>query len=361
MTQIKPEPPLLAGSLSTRRRTVAGVIGQARLLGLAPHATAAVLRDAGLPGRAGEDPDFPITMDQELRALDHCLRALPLARRSIPLFALETFDAVGINHYGMLGLAMQHAPTVLEALRTLLAFPELAWGHSRIVGRFEDDAFVLAFDPGVELAESLDPAALRAYCVTTDLVSVRRMIADLGLPERQAPLLKLPFPEPAGAAAVLAAFPCPVHFDAEAAEIRYRREIVAAPPALASDLPYRRYRRLAENFAHLLAEEVEISEQVRRLLWACTPAPNREQVADMLGTSPRTLARHLRRAGTSFGALQRSVRLERASHFLQRGSLPVAEIAERLGYSDAAAFTRAFRAWTGEAPSRWRRAHRDPI
>jgi AraC-like DNA-binding protein len=359
LTQIKPGEVLVAGSLSTRRRTVAGLIGQSQLMGLDEQAVADVLRAAGLPARALEDPDFPIGVDQELRALARALEPLLLRQRSIALFSLATFNAVGINFYGVLGLAMQHAPTILEALRAMLAFPELAWGHSRIAGRVENGSFVLGFELGVDVPADLDPdrdgGLLREYCVTTDLASVQRMVADLTGPDHGPRLIELPFAEPPNAAPVLAGLPCPVIFDAVRAAVHYPAAVVDVVPVLSAALPWRRYMKLAESFSRVLAEEVEVPEQVTRLLWAYTPAPSREQIADMLGTSPRTLARRLKNAGTSFAALHRSVQQERATNFLRHTSMPMAEVAERLGYSDAAAFTRAFQAWTGQAPSHWRR------
>ena len=362
MTQIKPGEVLVAGSLSTRRRTVAGLIGQSQLMGLDDQAVGDVLREAGLPARALEDPDFPIGVDQELRALSRALDALVLRQRSIALFSLATFNAVGINFYGVLGLAMQHAPTVLESLRAMLAFPELAWGHSRIAGRCEGATFVLDFELGVDIPAGLvadpDGGALREYCVTTDLASVQRMVADLTGPDHPPRLIELPFPEPPNAGPVLAGLPCPVAFGAARAAVHYPAAVVDVVPLLSSALPWRRYMKLAESFSRVLAEEVEVPEQVTRLLWAYTPAPGREQIAAMLGTSPRTLARRLKDAGTSFATLHRNVQQERATNFLRHTSMPMAEIAERLGYSDAAAFTRAFQSWTGQAPSHFRRSER---
>ena len=41
---------------------------------------------------------------------------------------------------------------------------------------------------------------------------------------------------------------------------------------------------------------------------------------------------------------------------LRNPRLQMAEIAERLGFSDPAAFSRAFRKWSGLPPSEWRTA-----
>jgi transcriptional regulator GlxA family with amidase domain len=45
-----------------------------------------------------------------------------------------------------------------------------------------------------------------------------------------------------------------------------------------------------------------------------------------------------------------------ANHLLRDGVLNLAQIAQRLGYSDATAFSRAYRGWTGMAPSTVRKA-----
>jgi AraC-like DNA-binding protein len=37
--------------------------------------------------------------------------------------------------------------------------------------------------------------------------------------------------------------------------------------------------------------------------------------------------------------------------------MELGEVASHLGYSEPSAFTRAFRRWSGESPSRWRQKH----
>ena len=69
----------------------------------------------------------------------------------------------------------------------------------------------------------------------------------------------------------------------------------------------------------------------------------REQVARLTHLSPRTLQRRLAEAGTSFQDLRDRVRADIALKYLRQSSLQAAQIAEILGYSEPAAFTRAFR------------------
>lgn len=57
----------------------------------------------------------------------------------------------------------------------------------------------------------------------------------------------------------------------------------------------------------------------------------------------------------SIAGLLASVQEERARNYLRNSSLSVSEIGERLGYSEASAFSRAFSNWAGMSPLQWRR------
>ena len=48
------------------------------------------------------------------------------------------------------------------------------------------------------------------------------------------------------------------------------------------------------------------------------------------------------------------IRFEIARQLLEDTEVPLAQIAAALGYSEASAFTRAFRRWSGQTPTAWR-------
>jgi AraC-like DNA-binding protein len=79
-----------------------------------------------------------------------------------------------------------------------------------------------------------------------------------------------------------------------------------------------------------------------------------DEVARRLHLSTRTLKRRLAIQGTSFSGVLDEVRQQRALLLLEDRRLALAEVADRLGYSDAANFTRAFRRWTGQTPAAFR-------
>jgi AraC-like DNA-binding protein len=74
-------------------------------------------------------------------------------------------------------------------------------------------------------------------------------------------------------------------------------------------------------------------------------------IANVAGISVRTLQRRLAEEQVDYTALVDGARFDMAVDFLKDGSVKLIDIALELGYSDAASFTRAFRRWTGVAPS----------
>lgn len=73
-------------------------------------------------------------------------------------------------------------------------------------------------------------------------------------------------------------------------------------------------------------------------------------LAQELGMSLRTLQRRLDDEGTSVRALVRKHRAELAVGLLERPDTRAANVALALGYADGAAFSRAFKDWTGKSP-----------
>ncbi|MDF2152812.1 helix-turn-helix transcriptional regulator [Vibrio sp. CAU 1672] len=77
-----------------------------------------------------------------------------------------------------------------------------------------------------------------------------------------------------------------------------------------------------------------------------------QKVAQIMLTSPRTLNRRLAEANTSFKTILNNYRLQKALHLLGNPQNNMTEIAFQLGFSELSSFSRAFKRWTGEAPSK---------
>lgn len=80
------------------------------------------------------------------------------------------------------------------------------------------------------------------------------------------------------------------------------------------------------------------------------------RIADRLGTSSRTLQRHLAEQGVSRRAIVGESRLGIARVLLCKTDLDIQEIAARTGYGTPSGFARAFARWAGSPPRKYRKA-----
>ncbi|HEY8357615.1 MAG TPA: AraC family transcriptional regulator [Ramlibacter sp.] len=168
---------------------------------------------------------------------------------------------------------------------------------------------------------------------------------------------RLPLPQPPHADAYAHMFPGPLQFGTARAELRFDAGYLALPlrrdeKALAqmlqralavTVLPYRRDRLLVPRVRHALAAHPESSHSA-------------EALARLLNVSARTLHRQLRDEGASLQRLKDEVRLGRARELLLRTAHPVKQVAAAVGFRNEKSFSRAFRAWAGLSPARFREA-----
>ena len=82
---------------------------------------------------------------------------------------------------------------------------------------------------------------------------------------------------------------------------------------------------------------------------------DQDAIACAMGMSRRTLRRRLEIEGRSFNDLNELCRRNIGGALLTRSSLPMTQIALRLGYSDHTAFSRAFSRWFGVSPRELRK------
>jgi AraC-like DNA-binding protein len=77
-------------------------------------------------------------------------------------------------------------------------------------------------------------------------------------------------------------------------------------------------------------------------------------VARRLNLTERSLRRRLEAESTSYREIHDELQLQAAIRYLRDTAMTIEDIAESLGYSDAANFRRAFRRWTNRTPQEYR-------
>jgi AraC-like DNA-binding protein len=158
-------------------------------------------------------------------------------------------------------------------------------------------------------------------------------------------------------------FACPVHFDATIDEVLFvsrdlSSKLIDADPYL-NDLLV---RFCQEGLARRREPEVGLRAQVANAIAPLLPhgAPTTKQVAAKLGTSQRTLARHLSKENLTLGTVLAELRADLAPRYLRMPHIPISQVAWLLGYKEPSAFTHAYKMRTGRSPKEARSSYLGP-
>ena len=149
--------------------------------------------------------------------------------------------------------------------------------------------------------------------------------------------------------------PVPVEYNATDDALVIPTAMLSAPIRFSDDQLAESSRAQCEEALKQLTGDAGFDCRVRRVIETSYPFPPKlARVAATLYVSERTLKRRLQEESASFQNLVDQVRLERARDFLTGTGMNLNQIADVLGYADAANFTRAFKRWTGISPSHYR-------
>jgi AraC-like DNA-binding protein len=162
---------------------------------------------------------------------------------------------------------------------------------------------------------------------------------------------------PAHAAAYAAVFGVPTTFDAACDAMVVDPAFLELPLTPSPRLVTSALSHFADDQLESLARMQTVRGRVEDVLRDLLPTGDVriDRVARVLAMSRQTLYRRLRDEGTTFEVVLDAVRRARAIELLSHDKT-VSEVAALVGYSEAAAFSRAFKRWTGKAPAMARRA-----
>ena len=310
------------------------------------HALDPLLLAADIPRFALEEPSYRIRFDQELAFIRLALRQL-----NLPTAGLLIGQRYHLALFGVLGLAASCAPTMRDLFRAVPTYPTLSWGSIELsVWRQGAEEYVAFY----ENAEVGDCAAFFVERDTTATLALFRQALGAQLTPVS---VRFRHPAPKNTRAYEAFFGCPVAFGEVVNQIHFARAVWDTPPPQANAMSYRFFANQCRQLSAVMHEPLCYAEIIRGRLRTATPVPSLSEVMNTLHLTRRTLQRRLDAEGTSFSALLAQVRGERARELLSRSDMSNNDIAERLGFDDASAFSRAFKSWTGVSPQAFRRAH----
>jgi len=273
-----------------------------------------------------------------------------LAITADPAFGLHTGERATMGSFDVLGHLSEHSRCLRDAL-------EVGVRYTRIVSD----------GPQLELLEETDSATLRLTLTNWELPVVR-LAAEFSTVS----LLRL-IRRFAGDAAcverVFFAYDAPEYCDEYTRVFEGREQFGHAFTGLQFDRAWldrtqlnrsAELRALLEARAELLLAKVDqgapAADRVKRWLasQSARTRPTMDDIARELGMSARSLRRKLREERTAFSALVSDALAIRAKRLLADPRCSIQETAWAMGFDTPSAFSRAFKRWTGMAPSRFR-------
>lgn len=263
-------------------------------------------------------------------------------------FGLLVGQRATILSLDLIGRLMQHSETIGGALNALVS--NLSVQDRVVVASLtvRDDIVLLtyaAYQPDSTSAEQVTEAAVAVS------VNVLRSLCGSGWNPSE---VLLPRAVPAETEPYRRHFRAPVRFNQESATLVFpahdlKRKVAGADPLLHAILE-EELRRLRGNAGS------EFSDDIRRLLRTqiMSRRCSADEIADLLAMHRRTLSRRLKESGSGYRTIANEIRFEIARQLLEETDVSLGQIAAALGYSEASAFTRAFRRWSGQTPTAWR-------
>ena len=308
----------------------------------------ALLARAGLSGAELADQDNRIPFSNYV--------ALMRAGKELcndPALGLHFGESNDLAKFSVVGLIGYASETMLDAMQQMNRY-------GRLVIEFDGgpDRFRVAQEKGgFWLVDNRENA--NAFPELTESTFARMVCGARRFGYR--PMVKqveLTHPDPGYAHEYERIFQVPVKFDASWNAM----EIDPSLLAVRLNLQPRYVFGILTEHADALLKELENSKSLRgRVENLLMPILHKgeigmEAIAEKLAMSRQTLFRKLKTEGTTFEKVLDELRHRLALEYLRGKKASVNEIAYLLGFSDPAAFSRAFKRWTGVSPRAMRRA-----
>ena len=167
--------------------------------------------------------------------------------------------------------------------------------------------------------------------------------------------VRFPYPRPAHADDYTLVYTEHSSFDGHTLLARFRDNLLELPIRRDDAALGRFLEEAPGRISMLYRRDREMVLRVRDLLRAALPDNlSIDDVARHIHLSTRTLHRRLEEEGSSFRRIKEATRRDIAYARLTKTAQPIANLAADLGYADTSTFYRAFVAWSGMSPERFR-------
>ena len=272
-----------------------------------------------------------------------------------PLLGLKVGMSLPLQAMNVAGLLMMHSPSLRDAAWHMERYQQLVSNSGRIG--------VHKVKGGLELRYAVTPCHVPMHAMQIDslfggLMAFLRRCSTRNVAPR---LIELTAPDTRLAPRYAELLGCAVTLGAAQVRVCYDDATLDTPfqgadPALLSVL-----RAQADGMLRAQSSSESLEAAVRAAVGSLGfHRVSCADVADSLGIAPRTLQRRLRETGMPFRRVLEAARMDEALFLLTQGSMPLPDIAERLGYGEPSSFWHAVKSCWGATPRALRHNSRDP-
>lgn len=280
------------------------------------------------------------------------LLALASEETRCPHFGLLLGQHRTLAGLGPISFLIQNSPTVEDALKNSIRYIHLHMTGMTPMLHVERDQAVISFAmtlPGMVGAKQV------LDTTTADLFFLMRMIAGRAwLPNS----VNYTYQAPTDLRPYRTLFRAPVFFDHEITSLSFpaywlERPVPDADPNLCRHMQ----SYMAKIDQHYSGD---LLGQIRSVVLTMLPTGKctADRIAELFSINRRTLFRRLISYGTTFETMLDEMRYEIATRNLAETNMSVRQLAGMLGYRGSRTFIRAFRRWSGAAPTEWRMRNR---
>lgn len=264
-------------------------------------------------------------------------------------FSLQVLAFVNNPVLNTLVTSVQASPDVRQAVALLLKYYKLITWGTQIDLEVDHEARLVVSD-----------ATESPYLIYQDIDLIFGLIKKFGfnLPQNgiRPHAIHLCRPKSERAEDYRKFFECEVHFDAKRNILAFDASALNAPiPGNNSVLSNHLEQYLADQSVQV--SEASLAARIQTALIDMLPAGTArlDQLASRLNMSKRTLQRRLQSENICFQDTLDTLRLELSFRYLKDDTIPVQEVAYRVGFSEPSNFVRFFKQKTGFSPSEYSR------
>jgi AraC-like DNA-binding protein len=269
-----------------------------------------------------------------------------------PHFAYNAGLRLHVSAYGMYGFAILSSMNYRQTMQFVMQYHQLATPLTTI-DFYEQDGYggwTITPVPNVRV-----DARLYKFLVEMQFGISLSLHRDVMGPSFAARQLHVTYGPPADAPRYPEIFGSAVLFGQSENRFLFDTAWLDGTPNLGNEITYATVLGLCDGLMEEFRLRIGLTGKVRQaLMLNLMRATSFDDVAKSLNMSARTLRRKLREENASFRKLADALRMDMAIKYLRDTDLTVEDIAEALGFSDAANFRHAFRRWTKAAPHEFR-------